>query len=99
MLKGYIYIITNKKNGTLYIGVTRDIRRRLQEHKERKIPGFTSKYGLDVLVYLECYDTLYDAIVREKRLKNWKREWKIKLIEENNPEWNDLSDTIGFVLL
>ena len=87
----YIYILTNKRNGTLYIGITNDLERRLFEHKHKLIHGFTNKYNLDKLVYFEQYQYVNDAIKREKQLKNWNRQWKIDLIETENKEWNDLS--------
>ncbi|MGB5820420.1 MAG: GIY-YIG nuclease family protein, partial [Saonia sp.] len=73
----YIYILTNKKNGTLYIGMTNDLERRVFEHKNKSIDGFTKKYSLDKLVFMETYQHVNDAILREKRLKKWKRQWKI----------------------
>ncbi len=79
------------KNGTLYIGVTNDLERRMFEHKRKLVLGFTSKYGLDKLMYFEQFQYVNDAIKREKQLKNWNRQWKIDLIEENNKNWNDLS--------
>ena len=87
----YLYIFTNQKNGTLYIGVTNDLERRMFEHKRKLIEGFTKKYGLDKLVYFETYQFVNDAIKREKNMKKWKRQWKINLIEEDNPKWDDLS--------
>jgi len=87
----YVYILTNKKNGTLYIGMSNDLERRIFEHKKKLIAGFTKKYGLNKLVYFEQYQYVNDAILREKRLKKWKRQWKINLIEEENPNWNDLA--------
>jgi len=89
--KYYVYIITNKRNGTLYIGMTNNIIRRVYEHKEKRIEGFSKKYGLSRLVYYEEYSYVNDAIMREKQLKTWKRNWKIELIEKNNPKWYDLS--------
>ncbi len=86
-----VYILTNKKNGTLYIGMTGNLERRMFEHKNKMIDGFTKKYGLDKLVYFEMYQHVNDAITREKRLKSWKRQWKINLIEKDNPKWNDLA--------
>ena len=88
----YVYILTNKRNGTLYIGVTNDIERRVAEHKSGLIPGFTNKYHLTRLVHLEEYLGIKDAIAREKQLKNWHRAWKINLIEQTNPEWLDLAE-------
>ncbi|WP_422861038.1 GIY-YIG nuclease family protein [Flagellimonas sp. S174] len=86
----YVYILTNKKNGTLYIGMTNDLERRILEHKSKLVDGFTKKYGLNKLVYFEAYQYVNDAILREKRIKKWKRQWKIDLIEEENRNWNDL---------
>ena len=86
----YVYILTNKKQGTLYIGVTNDLVRRIWEHKNHVVEGFTEKYKLGRLVYYEETDNDESAIQREKQLKNWHRPWKITLIEKNNPEWNDL---------
>jgi putative endonuclease len=79
------------KNGTLYIGVTNNLERRMYEHKNRLYEGFTNKYGLDKLIYFETYQFINDAIKREKSMKKWKRQWKINLIEKDNPNWNDLS--------
>ena len=87
----YVYIITNKKEGVLYIGVTNDLERRMFEHKHKIIKGFSEKYNLDKLVYFEKYQHINDAIKREKNLKKWKRDWKIKLIIEENYNWNDIS--------
>ena len=86
----YLYIMTNQKNGTLYIGATNDLIRRTFEHREGLIRGFTKKYGLTRLVYYEAYEDVRDALEREKRMKEWKRAWKIELIERENPEWRDL---------
>lgn len=87
----WVYILTNQKNGTLYIGVTSNVARRLSEHREGTGSEFTNKYGLTILVYCEEHASAYDAIAREKQLKNWKRQWKIDLIEEINSSWDDLS--------
>jgi len=87
----YLYIITNKTYGTLYIGVTNDLERRIFEHKNKLIEGFTKRYGLDKLVYFESFQYVNDAIKREKNMKKWKRQCKIDLIEESNPNWKDLS--------
>jgi putative endonuclease len=91
----YIYILTNKKNGILYIGVTADLSKRIWEHKNKITKGFTSKYNLDKLVYCEHYEDVTMAIKREKILKSWKRDWKIKLIEGANPNWDDLYLTLN----
>jgi len=87
----YVYIITNNRNGTLYIGVTSDIEKRISQHKLQEGSEFTSKYGLGELVHLEEFSNIKDAIAREKALKKWNRNWKLKLIERTNPNWNDLS--------
>lgn len=87
----YTYIITNKKDGVLYIGVTNNIERRITEHKRGSTKGFSKRYNLDKLVYFETHQYINDAIKREKNMKKWKREWKIKLIEKNNPNWEDLA--------
>jgi putative endonuclease len=86
----YVYLLASKKHGTLYLGVTNDIVRRLHEHRTKAVKGFTSRYGVDKLVWFEIYDDTETAIAREKELKKWRRDWKIRLIEEQNPEWNDL---------
>jgi putative endonuclease len=85
--------MASKKNGTLYVGVTNDLARRVHEHKNGLVPGFTKKYGVKILVYYETTESIDSAIQREKQLKTWKRLWKIDLIESMNPEWNDLSET------
>ena len=85
-----VYILSSKRNGTLYIGVTNDIERRVYEHKNALIKGFTSKYEIHMLVYMEHFHSIDQAIDYEKKLKNWKRSWKISLIEKSNPNWMDL---------
>jgi len=87
----YVYILSNKKNGTLYIGVTSNLNKRIQEHKEKKIQGFTKKYDVNKLVYYEHTDDINSALQREKQLKKWNRNWKINLIVKDNAEWRDLS--------
>lgn len=92
-----VYILASQKNGTLYIGVTKNLQRRIYEHKNNIIEGFTSKYNIHTLVHYEIYDDYWIAAERERKLKNWKRAWKIALIEETNPEWKDLySEITGF---
>jgi putative endonuclease len=86
----FVYILASKINGTLYIGITSNLEKRVWEHKNKIIKGFTEKYGVDKLVYYEQTENVESALTREKQLKKWKREWKIKLIQENNPEWKDL---------
>lgn len=87
----YVYILSNKVNGTLYIGITNDLHRRVYEHKSKVLKGFTRKYNIDKLMYYEEFNNVKQAILREKRLKKWNREWKIELIEENNKDWLDLA--------
>lgn len=86
----YVYILASKKNGTIYIGVTNNLTRRVWEHKNNYIKGFTSKYRVHKLVYFEQTSDIRSAILKEKQMKKWKREWKIEIIEKNNPNWKDL---------
>ena len=90
----YVYITTNKKNGTLYIGVTSNLIKRVQQHREGKVSSFTKKYNLNKLVYYKQTSDIRSAIRREKELKNWERKWKIELIERDNPNWKDLSKNL-----
>jgi putative endonuclease len=90
----YVYIITNKPNGILYTGMTNNLARRIYEHRAEQVPGFSKKYGLKILVYAEEFPTAIEAIQREKNIKTWKRAWKVRRILEQNPEWNDLYDTL-----
>ena len=85
-----VYILASKRNGTLYIGVTSDLAKRIWEHKNHLVEGFTKKYGVDRLVYHETHETAESAIAREKKLKKWNRAWKIRLIEKDNPDWHNL---------
>ena len=87
----YVYILASKIRGTLYVGVTNDLQRRIYEHKKGVKKGFTQKYSINRLVYFECFQNINEAIYREKNLKKWKRDWKIKLIEDKNKKWLDLS--------
>jgi putative endonuclease len=87
-----VYLLASRRNGTLYVGVTSDIARRAFEHREGLIAGFTRRYGVKMLVYYEFFATMPDAIRREKQIKEWRRAWKIELIERTNPEWRDLYD-------
>jgi len=90
MAGGYIYILTNRPNGTLYVGVTNDLLRRIGEHRAGVVEGFTKKYGLKRLVYFERHDDIRTAIQREHNMKHWSRAWKVRLILTDNPEWRDL---------
>lgn len=89
-----VYILASKRNGTLYIGVTSDLMKRVWEHKNDVAEGFTKRYKVHLLVWYELHENMESAIVREKRMKEWQRQWKIELIEGTNPEWRDLYDTI-----
>lgn len=91
----YVYILASKKYGTLYIGVTSDLVRRVHEHKTKVVPGFTKRYGVDKLVLFETFDDPTSAIAREKELKKWRRDWKTRLIDEQNPNWDDLYNGIS----
>jgi putative endonuclease len=90
----WLYILASKPGGTLYVGVTRDLVRRVYEHRMGLVKGFTLRYGVKRLVYFERYDTAIAAIQREKNIKHWSREWKIDLIVSMNPDWHDLYDEI-----
>jgi putative endonuclease len=88
----YVYILANKRNGTLYIGVTNNLERRMYEHKNGLFKGFSKKYGCKELIYFEHFNDVRYAIDREKQLKKWERQWKLRLIEGENPDWKDLSE-------
>lgn len=94
MKKFYVYILANKKKGFLYIGLTSNLPKRVWEHREGVVDGHTKKYSIKRLVYFEIYDEFDAAVLREKNLKLWRRQWKDELIEDKNPEWNDLYKTI-----
>ena len=94
---GYVYILASRRHGTLYIGVTSDLAKRIYEHRVGAVRGFTRRNDVERLVYFETFDDIEVAIVREKRMKEWQRDWKIRLIERDNPEWNDLAvSLLGF---
>ena len=90
----YVYILASKRNGTLYVGVTSDLIKRVWEHKNKLVKGFTEKYRVDKLVYYEVHADAENAIIREKQIKKWNQLWKLRLIEEENPKWNDLFEEI-----
>jgi putative endonuclease len=92
---GWVYIMTDRPNGTIYIGVTSDLARRAWEHREGLADGFTKRYGLKRLVYSEWHDDIRTAIQRERTMKHWPRAWKVRLILETNPGWNDLYDLLS----
>ena len=91
----YVYMMTNMKNGTLYIGVTSDLLKRVVEHKTKQMKGFTEQHDIDRLVWFEQTESIEGAIKKEKQMKKWKRQWKIREIEKANPDWNDLFYEIG----
>jgi putative endonuclease len=92
----FVYILASGKNGTLYVGVTNDLARRMDEHKAKIVPGFTRKYDVSRLVCLEVYDSIRQARARERTLKRWRRAWKIQLVEKLNPDWDDLTGKLEF---
>jgi len=92
----FVYILASGRHGTLYVGVTNDLQRRLQEHRGGKNAGFTSKYHVHRLVYFEIHESPSDAIMREKHIKNWRRDWKANLIERDNPDWHDLPAPMAY---
>lgn len=91
----YVYLLARRRHGTAYLGVTNDFVRRVHQHKSNAVPGFKAQYGVDRLVWYECHDDPRVAIAREKDIKKWRRDWKIRLIEEVNPDWRDLYDAIA----
>src|SRR5688572_17667049 len=96
-MAGYLYILASRRHGTLYTGCTTDLPKRMYEHRQGLIPGFTRRYGVKRLVHVETYDDISDAIARERRIKEWQRNWKIQLIEQENPFWEDLAvPLLGF---
>ena len=94
MSEYFVYILANKRNGTLYTGVTNDLLRRVFEHKNNFVAGFTKKYSVHTLVYFEQHDNFDAALQREKQIKEWKRRWKLELIEKVNPLWKDMYDEV-----
>ena len=90
----FVYILANKRNGTLYVGVTNNLLKRVFQHKEKIVQGFTCKYNVNMLVYYEHFSDIYCAIEREKKLKKYRRQWKINLIESTNPDWTDLYEQL-----
>ncbi len=91
----FVYVLASKRNGTLYVGVTNNLARRLSEHKVKQVPGFTRKYQIDQLVYFEAFTSILEARAREHSLKRWRRAWKIALIEKLNPDWRDLTGELN----
>ncbi len=93
-MSAYVYILASQKNGTLYVGVTADLVKRVYEHKTKLADGFTKRYGVSRLVYYEIFDQMITAIEREKQLKRWHRDWKIHLVESKNKNWDDLYSSL-----
>jgi putative endonuclease len=93
-LRGWTYILAGKRNGTLYVGATSNLRARIQQHRDELLPGFTSRYAVKLLVYFEEHALVAQAIQREGNIKHWPRKWKLALIERVNPEWRDLGDEL-----
>ena len=91
----YVYILASRIGGTIYVGSTTDLARRVFEHRTKAVPGFTSKYGVSRLVYFEVCDDLEQALLRERQIKKWNRGWKVRLIEERNPNWDDLYPAVA----
>ena len=92
----YVYILASCRNGTLYIGMTDDLGRRIWQHEADQIPGFTRRYGVKTLVWFDVFETREAAFRRERQMKEWRRAWKLQLIEAANPNWNDLYDTLNW---
>jgi len=90
----FVYILASRRNGTLYVGVTNDLARRIAAHKAKLVPGFTRKYGIDRLVHVDAFSSILEARSYERALKRWKRSWKLQLIEKDNPTWRDLSEDL-----
>ena len=95
MKEGWLYLLASKRNGTLYLGVTSELRSRIWQHRTAAIEGFSKQYGCNRLVWIEHYPNLHDARVREAQMKKWKRAWKLELIEKYNPDWRDLWDDLN----
>lgn len=95
MRRYWVYMMASQKNGTLYIGVTNDLSRRAYQHRVKAVEGFTKRYGVSMLVWYEEYGDIHEAIAREKMMKRWERAWKVKLIEEMNPDWRDIYEDLN----
>jgi len=91
-----VYIMASRRNGTLYVGITSDLLARIRQHRDKILGGFTAKYDVNRLVWFEVHNEMEPAIIREKRIKEWRRSWKIELIEKGNPTWRDLAEDLGF---
>jgi len=93
-VRGYVYILASKPYGTLYVGVTSELAKRVWQHKEHLVAGFTTKHDIERLVWYECHDSIEAAITREKQIKEWRRAWKVNLIQAMNPDWRDLYEDL-----
>jgi putative endonuclease len=91
----YVYIVASRRNGTLYVGQTDALAKRIWQHKTKSLAGFTARYGVSMLVWYEVHSNRESAVIRERQLKEWKRAWKLRLIEQANPDWNDLYETLN----
>jgi putative endonuclease len=91
----FVYLLASRRNGTLYVGVTNDLTKRVWQHKQGLVEGFTKRYGIKMLVWYQQTESIEAAIVREKQIKKWNRDWKVELIEKNNPQWRDLYEEIA----
>jgi putative endonuclease len=94
--QGHVYLLASRRHGTTYLGVTSNLMQRIYQHRDEVVRGFTSEYGIKRLVWFDTFDRIIDAIAREKQIKKWNRDWKIRLIEEANPDWSDLAIGFGF---
>ena len=92
----FVYILASRRNGTLYVGVTNDLARRVGEHRAKQVPGFTRRYDVTTLVWFETHERIDEAISREKQIKGWNRAWKLRLIEASNPEWVDVGGDVPY---
>jgi putative endonuclease len=93
-LRAYVYVLCNRPYGTLYVGVTSDLAKRVWQHKEHLVAGFTARHGIARLVWYECHESIEEAITREKQIKEWHRDWKVNLVQTMNPDWRDLYDEL-----
>jgi len=92
----FVYILASRRNGTLYVGVTNNLVRRVEEHRAKQVPGFTRRYGVTTLVWFEVHERIDEAITREKQIKGWNRAWKLRLIEASNPDWVDVGGDVPY---
>jgi putative endonuclease len=93
---GYVYLMASQRNGTLYLGCSSDLRARVWHHRNKVVPGFSKEHGCTLLVWYEAHDDIQTARLRERQMKKWKREWKLELIERDNPQWKDMFDSLVF---